>query len=59
MEMQDFISEKEFAEEIQIPLSRLVKWRKYYNAPNHCIKRKVYYIREEFWNWFYTEVVFS
>ena len=59
MSIQDFVEEKDFAKEIRIPVSRLIKWRKECNAPYHRIKRKVYYIRDEFWNWFYTDAVFS
>lgn len=46
------IEEKEFAEMIHIPKSRLVKWRKIYAIPHYRINRKIYYNKDEFWNWY-------
>lgn len=58
MVIQDFVEENEFAKEIHISVSRLKKWRKYYDTPYHRINRKIYYIRDEFWTWFYTDGLF-
>ncbi len=54
----DLIQEKEFAIMIRIPLSRLIRWRKFYGAPYHRINRRVYYELDEFFEWFDSEPVF-
>lgn len=53
--MEALIEETEFAKIIRIPISRLRAFRKEHCAPFHRIKRKVYYDRDEFFNWFYNE----
>lgn len=52
------IEENEFAKQIHVPVSRLIKWRKYHSAPFHRVKRKAYYNSDEFWEWFYNEAFF-
>lgn len=58
MLVEELVEEHEFAKAIHIPVSRLIKWRKYYGAPFHRVKRRVYYDGNEFWEWFHTDSVF-
>ena len=46
--MDELISEKELAVRINIPLSRLVRLRRFYDAPAHKIKNSFYYDIDEF-----------
>ena len=54
-DLTELIDEAEFAKLIQIPLSRLKKWRKVYGAPYHRVKRKIYYDYDEFWEWYHSD----
>lgn len=50
--MKDTVSEKELAARLNVPLSRLKRLRRYYDAPAHKIKNSFYYDEAEFLGWY-------
>ena len=50
--MKDMISEKELAARLHMPLSRLVRLRRFYDAPAHKIKNTFYYDEAKFLRWY-------
>ena len=55
-DLAELIEEVQFAKMIQVPLSRLKKWRIVYGAPYHRVKRKIYYNYHEFWEWYHSDL---
>ena len=55
-DLTELIEEVEFAKMIQVPLSRLKKWRILYGAPYYSVKCKIYYNSAEFWEWYNSDL---
>jgi len=55
--MKDTVSEKELAARLNVPLSRLKRLRRYYDAPAHKIKNVFYYDVQEFLEWYEETII--
>ena len=55
--MKNLMKERELAECLNIPLNRLIRLRRFYDAPAHKIKNAFYYDVDEFLEW-YEESIF-
>lgn len=54
--MNELISEKELAVRLGVPLSRLKRLRRDYDAPTHKNKNAIYYNVAEFLEWYYETI---